>query len=174
MLFSPAFPTILSPRVFQVRSITFVRFPLKGGIAKNESSIQDFVAVFGEIVRNSKRQFVLLFGTLLSFGNGGSLFAGMICQPDLSQTQDIFPEGIGVRDSVRPPVEDNHSEAKASAFVKVTPNERGETTTAPNESLQLLGKSFTGALEKPPASRRGIQRAGRRRPLAAGAPTKQT
>jgi hypothetical protein len=101
-------------------------------------------------VRNSTRQFVLLIGTLLSFSNGGSLFAGMVCQPEFASAdpRDIFPKDIVARDPVRAPAENKTSEVNSSAFANGTPKERDESTTALIESLQLLGKSFIGPLEK--------------------------
>jgi hypothetical protein len=96
-------------------------------------------------VGNPTRQFVLLFGTLLFFSNGGSLFAGMICQRDFGQT----PEDNVVRDFLRPHAEDTRSEVKASAFAIVTQHERAEPAAARNEALQLLGKSFNGPPETP-------------------------
>jgi hypothetical protein len=103
-----------------------------------------------EIVRNWTSQFVLLVGTLLSLGNGASLFAGTISRSESSaaETLDIFPKDIVARDPVRPAAEDHRSEPESSAFAKITPNERGETTTALHESLQLLGKAFNGPLEE--------------------------
>jgi hypothetical protein len=101
-------------------------------------------------VRNSTRPFLLLLQTLLFFSNGASLFAGSICRPEFSavESPDFFPKDIVKRDPVRPPAEDNTSEATSSAFAKVTPNERDEANTGLDESLQLLGKSFNGPLDK--------------------------
>jgi hypothetical protein len=103
-----------------------------------------------EIVRTSTRQFVLLFGTVLSFSNGGSLFAGMVCQPEFvkADPSDVFPKDIVARDTFRAPAHNETSEVNSSAFADGTPKERDESTTTLIESLQLLGKSFNGPLEK--------------------------
>jgi hypothetical protein len=107
-------------------------------------------SLVAEIVRNSPRQFVILFGTLLSLSNDGSLLAGTLSRPEFSaaDTPDIFPKDIVARGPVRPAAEDHRSEPESLAFAKMAPNERGETTTALHESLQLLGKAFNGPLEK--------------------------
>jgi hypothetical protein len=111
-------------------------------------------------VRNSTRPFVLLLQMLLLFSNGGSLFAGSICRPQFSAvaSPDFFPKDIVERDPVRPPAEDNTSEATSSAFAKVTPNERDEATRL-DESQQLLGKSFNAPLDKltPGAEANGLE-----------------
>src|ERR1700737_1850499 len=96
------------------------------------------------------RSFVLLLGGLLSFSNGGSLFAGVICQPEsIAFDSDVFQKDIVPRDSVRPPSEDRRSELTSSELSIMTQSERAQRSTSIDESLELLGKSFNGPLEKP-------------------------
>jgi hypothetical protein len=91
------------------------------------------------------QSFVLLLGGLLSLSNGGSLFAGVICQPEsIVFGSDVFPNDIVPRDPVRP-----RSESRSSDLAIMRPSERAQTSTSVDESLELLGKSFNGRLEKP-------------------------
>jgi hypothetical protein len=101
-------------------------------------------------VHNLTRQFVFVFGILLSFSNGDSLFAATICRPESIAVEpgDVFPIDIVPRDPVSPPVEDHGSELDSSAFANAMPNEDGEATTALYGSSNLLGNSFSGPLEK--------------------------
>jgi hypothetical protein len=95
------------------------------------------------------RSFVLLLGGWLSLSNGGSLFAGVICQPEsIGLGSDVFPKDIVPRDPVRPPAEDKRSESTSSDLALMTQSERAQTCTFVDESLELLGKSFNGPLEK--------------------------
>jgi hypothetical protein len=107
-----------------------------------------------EAVRNSTRQSVLLFATLLSFSNGASLFAATICRPEAIAVQcpDVFPKDIVPRDPVSGPAEDRDSGLTSSVLAYGTPQERGEATTALDGSASLLGNSFIGPLEKLPRS----------------------
>jgi hypothetical protein len=102
-------------------------------------------------VRNLTRQFVLFVGTLLSFSNGGSLFAGVICVPEsiVIEPPDVFPKDIVPRDPIRPPTEEKRSELKSSELAKVMSNCPDKTTSTLDGPLQILGKSFSGPREKP-------------------------
>ena len=114
-----------------------------------------------EAVRNLTRQFVLLFGTLLSFSNGATLFAATICRPEAIAVEppDVFPKDIVPRDPVSGPAEHRDSEPTSSAYANATPQERSEATTALDGSSSLLGDSFNGPreeLSRPGAESNGL------------------
>jgi hypothetical protein len=103
-----------------------------------------------EAVRNLTRQFVLLFGTLLSFSNGASLLAATICRPEAIAVEppDVFPKDIVPRGPVSGPAEDRNSEPMSSAYANATPQECSEATTALDGSSSLLGNSFNRPLQE--------------------------
>jgi hypothetical protein len=104
-----------------------------------------------EAVRNLTRQSVLLFGTLLSFSNGDSLFAGAICRLEsIVEPPDVFPKDIVPRDPASLSANDHGSGQSSSAIANPAPREHGESTTALDVSASLLGDSFIGPLEKLP------------------------
>ena len=115
------------------------------------------------------RSFVLLLGGWLFLSNGGSLFAGVICQPEsIAFGSDVFPKDIVPRDPVHPPAKDKRSESTSSDLAIMTQIERAQTSAAVGESLELLGKSFNRPLEKPsepPAQSNRVDGEDRSRPM---------
>jgi hypothetical protein len=95
-------------------------------------------------MRNSTRQFVLLLGSMLCFSNGGSLFAGMTCQPECVPVDlaDIFPRDIVARGPVCPSAEDHCLDQKM-------PTVCPESIAVQDASSHLVGGSMSVPVEKP-------------------------
>jgi len=98
------------------------------------------IAYLRGAVRTWTRQFVLLFGTLLSFGSGGPLFAGMICIPSFDGPSDDPLQAWLAQSGGVYSAENNDTSAVQLAL----PSVPEETVRFQDRSLALLGGARDG------------------------------